>query len=70
MAVLDHTFLHTPSFLSRMGSSIATAFEAYARARSRTAEFEFYNALSDAELAARGLRREDIARHIFRDYLI
>jgi hypothetical protein len=33
----------------------------------RVAEVERLQALSDAELAKRGLRREDIARHVFRD---
>lgn len=33
----------------------------------RVHEAERLQAMSDAQLAARGLRREDIARHVFRD---
>lgn len=33
----------------------------------RVAEIERLQALSDDDLAARGLRREDIVHHVFRD---
>ena len=33
----------------------------------RVREAERLQAMSDSQLAARGLRREDIARHVFRD---
>lgn len=33
----------------------------------RTRQIERLNATSDAELARRGLSREDVIRHIFRD---
>ena len=33
----------------------------------RVREAERLQAMSDAQLAARGMRREDIARHVFRD---
>lgn len=35
----------------------------------RVREVERLNAMSDEALAARGLRREDIVRHVFRDLL-
>ena len=48
-------------------ASLATAFAAYLERRTRTDEIECLNALSDKELSKMGLRREDIARHVFRD---
>ncbi|MAY89382.1 hypothetical protein [Arenibacterium halophilum] len=48
-------------------ASLATAFAAYLERRTRTDEIERLNALSDKELSKMGLRREDIARHVFRD---
>ena len=48
-------------------ASLATAFAAYLERRTRSDEIERLNALSDAQLSKMGLRREDIARHVFRD---
>ena len=42
-------------------------FAAWMDQLARTDRIDALNALSDAELAARGLRREDIARHVYRD---
>jgi len=55
--------------ISAAGRAVARWFEAYARARSRAGAIERLGRKSDAELAAMGLRREDIARHVFRDLL-
>lgn len=38
-----------------------------ARARARGDEIARLNSLSDAELAALGIRRENIVQHVFRD---
>ncbi|MEP5152789.1 DUF1127 domain-containing protein [Planktotalea sp.] len=70
MAVLDHSVSIEPSFFARVGSAIATAFENYTLARSRSAEFEYYESLSDSELAAKGLKRDEIALHVFRDHYL
>lgn len=40
---------------------------AYVESRSRQGEIAALEALSDAELAARGIEREDIVRHVFSD---
>ncbi len=45
----------------------ARAFEAYTRRRSRIDQIEALQSLSDAQLAARGLRRDQIVQHVFRD---
>jgi hypothetical protein len=48
---------------------IGAGFEAFLTARSRMHQIERLNAKSDEQLARMGLRREDIARHVFRDIL-
>lgn len=48
-------------------ASIGAAFESYWHRKSRMDQIAKLNALSDEELAKRGLRREDIPRHVFRD---
>ena len=40
-----------------------------AETNARVQEVERLQSLSDAELAKKGLKREDIARHVFRDIL-
>jgi uncharacterized protein YjiS (DUF1127 family) len=45
----------------------ARAFDAYTRRRSRIDQIEALQNLSDAQLAAKGLRRDQIVQHVFRD---
>ena len=69
------TTISTPSALSpalraRIDAFFATlgqGVNAYVHTRSRVGEIERLNAMSDAELAEMGLRRDDIPRHVFRD---
>ena len=56
-----------PSFVSRAAAAIGLFTTDYVEARSRHDEFEALEALSDAELATRGLTRDGIARHVFAD---
>ena len=75
MAVLDYSASHKSTsflgaFFKRLGTSIYAGFESMAHARARTAEFQYYNDMSDEQLAAKGLRRDEIARYVFRDMLI
>ncbi|MGP6087191.1 DUF1127 domain-containing protein [Antarctobacter jejuensis] len=53
-----------------VGALFTSIFEGLVRiaeANSRIKEVERLNAMSDAELDARGLKRTDIVRHVFRD---
>ena len=66
------TDIHTPAhgFRARIagwGAALRRAFEAHARAASRRDAIEALEAKSDAELAALGLRRDEIVYHVFRD---
>ncbi|MCB1336071.1 MAG: DUF1127 domain-containing protein [Maritimibacter sp.] len=46
---------------------IAALFVAYTEARSRYPQVQALQALSDDQLAERGLTRDDIVRHVFAD---
>jgi len=70
MAVLDFGAPQKASLFSRIGASLATFGANYIEARSRTAEFQYYTEMSDAQLAEKGMRREDIALHVFRDHIL
>ena len=62
----------TTGILPRIGGFFAGLAQAVFTARAaeaRVHEMERLMAKSDAELAELGLRREDIARHVFRDIL-
>jgi len=47
--------------------SIGNALVAIGEAHPRLRRVEALQRLSDEQLAARGLKREDIVRHVFRD---
>lgn len=49
--------------------AIGNALVAVAEASSRTEEIEFLQSQTDEELAARGLTRDEIVRHVFADKL-
>ncbi|MCT8160249.1 hypothetical protein [Pseudoruegeria sp. SHC-113] len=71
---MAHAATHsdTASFaagLSALFSRLGAALMRAAENRSRVEQMERLNAKSDEELAALGLRREDIARYVFRDMM-
>ncbi len=76
MALTDtHSTTHTISAAS-IGTVLVAPFKAIGRffvqimeSNSRLHQVEQLNALTDEELAKRGLRREDIVRFVFRDYM-
>ncbi|WP_137702993.1 hypothetical protein [Marimonas lutisalis] len=51
----------------RVLASIARGMTAYTEACSRRDQIAALEAKSDEELAAMGIKRDDIARHVFRD---
>ncbi|MBS8225857.1 hypothetical protein DYI42_06370 [Vannielia litorea] len=66
----DTTF--SPGMRARLDAFFATlgqGLNAYMESRSRMHEINRLNALSDKELAAMGLTREGIPRHVFSDLL-
>lgn len=69
MAVLDQVLPASSNILANFGRKAADVMDSIIVARSRRAEFDYYNSLTDAELAAKGLTRDDIPMHIFRDIM-
>ena len=72
MAYFNDTQASHQSFFERLANvlrNIATSIDLAASSNARMRQMEQLSALSDAELAEKGLRREDIARHVFRDVL-
>ncbi|GAB4258762.1 MAG: hypothetical protein Kow0013_00870 [Pararhodobacter sp.] len=47
--------------------ALGQGFNAYVEARSRRDQIERLTAMSDAELAKLGIRRDQIVHHVFRD---
>lgn len=52
-----------------LSARLIRLWRAYAETRSRRARIVALSALSDAQLAHLGLRRDLIARHVFRDLI-
>ena len=64
----DFTATPRPAGL-RLLDRIAAAWMRFETLQSRSEEIERLHALSDAELARRGIRRDRIVHHVFRDRL-
>lgn len=58
-----------PGFFARMWTAMMTGAEAAAAAQGRSNLYREMDAMSDAQLAEIGLKREDIARYVFRDII-
>ncbi len=59
-----------PGFMARVGAGldrVLTALVAMAEANPRMKAVKRLSEMSDEQLDARGLKREDIVRHVFRD---
>jgi uncharacterized protein YjiS (DUF1127 family) len=54
-------------FWTRFCAALERSIERSARVQSRRARIEALEAKSDEELARLGIRREDIAYHVFKD---
>jgi len=68
MAFLSASHRHENApLISRILAGLGDAIVAIGEANPRLRRVEALQRLSDAELAAKGLRREDIVRHVFHD---
>ncbi|WP_238381018.1 hypothetical protein [Alkalilacustris brevis] len=56
--------------IDRVFTRIGQGFNAYLECLARRDEIEYLNSLSDAELTRRGLTRDQIVQHVFRDKLM
>ncbi|OSQ51018.1 DUF1127 domain-containing protein [Marivita geojedonensis] len=56
-----------PGFFSSLFDGLTRGLSQVAEANWRIREVERLQALSDEALAKKGLKREDIVRHVFRD---
>jgi uncharacterized protein YjiS (DUF1127 family) len=68
------TNLHPPafsllSFIRTFFSGLGRAIIVAAENASRMKRIEVLNAMTDEELQERGLKREDIVRHVFQDLM-
>lgn len=70
---MAHTTTHIPASgsilapVAKFFSALGTAFVSMGEASSKMRQVNALQALSDEELADRGLKREDIARYVFSD---
>lgn len=56
--------------VDRFFARVGQGFNTYLECLARRDEIEYLNNLSDAELANRGLTRDQIVQHVFRDKLV
>lgn len=68
MAFLTATARHESApFFTRLLSGIGNAIVAVGEANPRLRRVEALQRMSDEQLSARGIKREDIVRHVFHD---
>lgn len=67
MAHVSTTHIPTTNSIASFLNRVLEGLISISETNYRIVEVERLQAMSDAELAKRGLRREDIARHVFRD---
>jgi hypothetical protein len=65
MSTLNLSHHEIPTFLQRLGDVFHAFFAGLQDARLQAHRFETLSRLSDAQLAARGLKREDIPQTVF-----
>jgi uncharacterized protein YjiS (DUF1127 family) len=69
MAIASTNITASAPVFGRIFRAIGNALISVSEANSRVRQVEALSALSDEQLKARGLRREDIVRHVFSDAL-
>ncbi|MFT7593761.1 MAG: hypothetical protein ACI8R4_001077 [Paracoccaceae bacterium] len=73
---MAHTATHSDSFTASFGSAIirgfakiGTALVSMGESSARLKQVNALNALSDQDLATRGIKRTNIVQHVYRDIL-
>lgn len=61
---LNHLVRKTPALLQRVSQSISAFLDGIGEARAMAERFKALSRLTDDQLAARGLKREDIPRAV------
>ncbi|MGJ8547043.1 MAG: hypothetical protein ACSHWZ_16475 [Sulfitobacter sp.] len=67
-SILAHTLSSFGQFFTNFFDQLAHAAEAQAQGDARLVRVRALQAKTDAELAELGLQRDEIVRHVFRDY--
>ena len=67
MALAEHNTPAPRVRVPNIFAAIARFFTMITESNYRVLEAERLNSMTDSQLAGRGLKREDIARHVFRD---
>lgn len=65
----SHAAPRAQGFFSRLGARLGRWMEDIAVANARVRQVERLNAMSDEQLAKRGLTRDQIVHHVFRDVM-
>ncbi len=66
MALAETTHVHGGNIFASIGNAIVRSMTAIAEADSRVRRVQQLQAMSDAELAERGISRDEIVHHVFR----
>ena len=67
IAATNNSFAASHPVYARVVEALKNFGAAYVESRSRQAEIAALDAMTDAELAERGITREGIVRHVFSD---
>ncbi|MEQ9449562.1 MAG: hypothetical protein RLN70_11770 [Rhodospirillaceae bacterium] len=67
MAMTNTAYAPRTNVFGQIGHRIMNALVAMAEANGRVKQIERLQSLSDAELASRGIKRDEIVHHVFRD---
>jgi uncharacterized protein YjiS (DUF1127 family) len=62
--VLNHIIRRTPALLHRLNQRISDFLDGIGEARAMAERFKSLSRMSDEQLAAHGLKREDIPREV------
>ncbi len=67
VSISNQALSHSASRLRNFGEALKRGFISYAERRSRLDRINHLNAMTDAELATLGVKRDRIVHHVYRD---